>query len=56
MMDGSSTSQTVQDDLELIQKRKRQIWMVVAVMLVSFCIGTTALLALIWFVSKMILP
>lgn len=55
-MDGSSNRQTDQEDLELIQKRKRQIWMIVAVMLVAFCIGTAGLLALIWFISRMILP
>lgn len=54
-MESSSNPKTDQENFELIQKRKHQIWMIVAVMLVSFCIGTAGLLALIWFVYKTIL-
>ena len=56
LMDDSDNLQTVQADPDLIEKRKRELWTIVVVMLVSFCVGTFALLALLWYVIKIIMP
>jgi len=45
-----------QQDPGVIERRKRQIWLTVIVMLLSFCVGTTGLLALLWFLIKYIIP
>lgn len=55
-MNDLDNPQSDQVDQELIEKRQREIWLTVVIMLVSFCIGTSALLALLWFVFKVLIP
>jgi hypothetical protein len=56
MMTNPDDSVIVQEKLDETAKHRRQIWVIVAVMLVAFCVGTSALLALIWYVLKFLLP
>lgn len=44
------------NDQDLVARRKRQIWLTVIVMLLSFCLGTTGLLVILWFLIKYLIP
>ncbi len=44
------------NDPEVVTRRKRQIWLTVVVMLLSFCAGTIGLLAFLWFLINYIIP
>lgn len=41
---------------EEVASNKRQVWMILVVMLTSFCAGTLVFLALLWVLFKKILP
>lgn len=55
-MDDPGNQKTFQADPVVMAQRKRELWTIVTVMLVSFCIGTTTLLALLWSLIKFIMP
>lgn len=42
--------------LEDIRNKKRRLWIIVIIMLAAFCVGTAALLSLLWVVFEKILP
>lgn len=56
MMTSPDDSEIVQEKLNETTKRKHQLWVIVAVMLVAFCVGTSFLLSLLWYFFKFLLP
>lgn len=42
--------------VEEIRDKKKQLWIIVVIMLTAFCVGTIVLLSLIWLVFEKILP
>ena len=56
MSNDSGLLETQPDKTEEIQRKKKQVWVITLIMLVSFCVGTMVLLAILWFVFEKILP
>ena len=38
--------------LEEIQQKKRQVWLILVIMLISFCLGTLILFTILWLIFK----
>ena len=56
MINDSGQADIPPDKILEIQRKKKQVWIITLFMLVSFCVGTMVLLAILWFVFEKILP
>ncbi|MBA4375034.1 MAG: hypothetical protein C0401_02535 [Anaerolinea sp.] len=55
-MNESEAQETPLTSPEKVENNKRQIWLILVVMLTSFCVGTSVFLALLWVLFKKIIP